>query len=143
MLKELIHEKINEVFAEYQEANNIISGDISIEDQLALDTLEQHLVDLIERVCAKQPKELSSCYLYRDSEGIVMNKFYAQIDIDEFFTEISQRIAFADCSNEEILNIIWQGKEVEYAGWQPNMSFEYQDLDGKTVWSGDFPNCNH
>lgn len=143
MLRELIHDKINEVFVEYQTANNITSGDISVADTLALDTLEQYLAELIERVCAKQPKKIPSSYLYRDDEGIIMSVFYPHIDTDKFFCEISKRIAFSDCSGEEVFNIIWQGKEVEYVGWQPNMRFEYKDFDGKTVWVGEFPEWDH
>lgn len=143
MLKELIHNKINEVFLEYQEANNIISGDIDPFDAHYLDTLEEQLANRIERICAKQPKAISSSYLYRDSEGILINKFYPHIDTDKFFYEVSRRIAFSDCSNEEVLIIIWHGKEIEYAGWKPNMVYEYKDLDGNTVWVGQFENWDH
>ena len=143
MLKELVHDKINEVFLEYQEANNIISGDIDLFDAVYLDKLEEYIAQHIERVCAKQPKEIPSSYLYRDSEGILINKFYPHIGIDHFFTEISRRIAFSDCSNEEVLIIIWHGKEVEYVGWRPNMVFEYKDLDGNVVWSNKFENWDH
>lgn len=143
MLKKLVHDKINEVFLEYQKANNIISGDIKPYDAVLLDDIEESLVILIERVCRYQPKEIPSSYLYRDAEGIVMSVFYPHIDTDKFFCEISRRIAFDDCTNEEILNIIWKGKEVQYVGWQPGMKYEYKDLDGNTVWVGDFPYWDH
>ena len=71
MLRELIHDKINEVFAEYQEANNIISGDIDPYDALQLELIERGLEELVERVCAHQPKEiLASFYVYRDCEEL-------------------------------------------------------------------------
>lgn len=56
MLQQLIHDKINEIFAEYQKANNIISGDIDPFDALQLDLIERGLEQLVEKVCAKQPK---------------------------------------------------------------------------------------
>lgn len=145
MLKELIHTKINEVFAEYQEANNITSGDIDVADALALDTLETYLAEHIKRVCDKQPKKEppASFYVYRDSEGIAHSVTYKHDETDRFFTSISRLYAFDDCSNDEITEIYWHGIRVEYAGWQSGMRFEYKDLNGKTVWVGVFEHWDH
>ena len=144
MLKELIHDKINEVFLEYQNANNIISGDIEPYDAVFLDGLEEELANHIERVCAKQPKEeIASFYIYRDAEGIAHSVTYDKIDTDKFFYEISKRIAFDDLTNEVITDIYWRGKRIEYAGWQPCMTFEYEDLNGHTVWTGQFEEWDH
>lgn len=54
MLKHLIHEKINEVFLEYQKANNITSGDISSFDAARLEHIEEALEELIVRVCKEE-----------------------------------------------------------------------------------------
>ena len=54
MLKHLIHEKINEVFLEYQKANNITSGDIQPFDAARLEHIEEALEELIVRVCEYQ-----------------------------------------------------------------------------------------
>ena len=54
MLKHLIHEKINEVFLEYQKANNITSGDIQPFDVMRLEHIEEALEELIVRVCEYQ-----------------------------------------------------------------------------------------
>ena len=144
MLKELIHNKINEVFAEYQEANDIISGDIDIADSLELDTLEQYLANHIERVCAKQPKKpIASFYIYTDGEGITHSVTYEHIDTDKFFCEISKRIAFDDLTNETVTEIYWRGMKVEYKGWQRGMKFEYATQNGETVWVGEFPHWDH
>lgn len=58
MLKKLIHDKINEVFAEYQEVNGIASGDITPWDALRLEALENTLEKLIKEICANQPTDL-------------------------------------------------------------------------------------
>ena len=50
MLKQLIHEKINEVLLEYQKANNITSGDIQPFDAMRLEQIEEALEELIVRV---------------------------------------------------------------------------------------------
>ena len=50
-LIKLIDEKINEVFLEYQNENNIQYGDITPWDDLRLDTLKDNLAILIIEVC--------------------------------------------------------------------------------------------
>lgn len=144
MLRELIRVKINEIFAEYQEANNIVSGDIDPYDALQLELIERGLEELVERVCAYQPKEIpASFYIYTDCEGIAHSVTYEHIGTDKFFYEISKRIAFDDCTGEQVTEIYWQGIKVEYAGWQPCMRYEYKNRNGSTVWVGDFPQWDH
>jgi hypothetical protein len=143
MLRELISTKINEVFLEYQEANNIVSGDIDPWDAVRLDEIESSLAELIERICAYQQKATPSFYIYRDADGEIHNKTYNHIDTDKFFYEVSKMIAFDDCTDITVLSIVWKGKEVEYVGWQPCMKYEYKDLDGNTVWVGYFEEWDH
>ena len=148
MLKELVHEKINEVFLEYQKANNIVSGDIDPFDAEYLDRLEEQLTQHIERVCAKQPREnydklAPSWYIYTDSEGIAHSETFGVIGMDMFFGKVSNRIAYDDITGDTVQKIYFQGKEVEYAGWQSGMTFEYKDLDGNTVWVEQFEEWDH
>ena len=77
-----------------------------------------------------------------DNEGIKIIS-YEDISMDFFLIAVSKRIAFSDCSNEDILHIYFKGEEIEYAGWQPGMKFEYKDLDGNTVWVGEFEYWDH
>jgi hypothetical protein len=66
------------------------------------------------------------------------------MDTDKFFYKISYILAFDDCSGDEVSDIIWDGKPVEYVGWQPGMRYEFEEvLTGKTVWVGDFPEWDH
>ena len=148
MLNKLIHTKINEIFAEYQKANNIISGDISVVDALELDRLAEDLEALIIEICAKQPKQsfdklAPSWYIYTDYEGIAHSETFGEIDMDKFFCKVSKRIAFDDVNCETVQKIYFRGKEVEYAGWQPCMKMEYKTLYGETVWVGYFPEWDH
>ena len=149
MLKELIHEKINEVFLEYQQKHGITSGDIDPWDAQRLERIEDSLADLIEYVCSYQKKEIKfdklapSWYIYTDAEGTAHSETFGSIDMDIFFCKVSKRIAFDDLSNETVQKIYFRGKEVQYAGWKPGMRFEYQDLDGNTIWVGDFPEWDH
>lgn len=149
MLQQLIHDKINEIFAEYQEANNIISGDIDPFDALQLDLIERGLEQLVEKVCAKQSKAIylddfaPSWYIYTDCEGTAHSETFGQITEDQFFTKVSKRICFDDLADETVQKIYYKGKEVYYVGWQPRMKYEYKDLKGNTVWVGYFPEWDH
>lgn len=149
MLKELIHDKINEIFAEYQEANNITDGDISPEDAVILDGFEEALADHIKRICGKQPKAINyddftpSWYIYTDWEGNVYVKHFGTVNADLFFTNVSKKICFDDLDDTNVDKIFYKGKEVFYAGWQPCMKYEYTDAEGNTVWVGYFEEWDH
>ena len=149
MLQQLINDKINEIFAEYQKANNITSGDIDPFDALQLDLIERGLEQLVERVCSYQPKAIHlddftpSWYIYTDCDGEAHSETFGQITEDQFFTKVSKRICFDDLTNENVVKIYYKGKEVWFAGWQRGMKYEYKDLDGNTVWVGYFPEWDH
>lgn len=150
MLKELVHDKINEVFLEYQKANNIISGDIEPFDAILLDELEDQLCVVIKKICDKQPKAINfddltpSWYIYTDREGNAYSQvFKGDMSDDFFFGNVSKKICFDDLDDETVQKIYFKGKEVIYAGWQPGMKYEYKDLDGNTVWVGYFPEWDH
>lgn len=85
-----------------------------------------------------------SWYIYTDEDGIPHSRvFDCDVESNQFFTDISYRIAFGDCSGETVHKIYFKGKEVNYVGWQPCMKYEYEDLDGNTVWVGVFECWDH
>ena len=149
MIKQLIHDKIDEIFLEVQNVKGITDGGIEPFDAEYLDRLEEELANHIERVCAKQPKEINydafapSWYVYTDEDGEFHDVVYGYDDINEFFTDVSHRIAFGDCTDETVHKIYYKGKEIEYVGWQLGMKFEYKDLDDNTVWVGVFEHWDH
>ena len=149
MLKNIVHNKVNEIFVEYQNASYIASGDIEPFDAECLDRLEEELANHIEKVFVKQSKNINydafapSWYVYTDDSGEFHDVVYGYDNINEFFTDVSYRIAFDDCSGETVHKIYYKGKEVEYVGWQPGMKYEYADLDGNTVWVGVFEHWDH
>ncbi len=53
-LKDLIEEKVDEIFLAYQNAHDITNGDIEPMDALKLDQIEEMLKAHIEYVCSKQ-----------------------------------------------------------------------------------------
>lgn len=84
-----------------------------------------------------------SWYIYTDAEGIAHSEVFGEIDMDQFFCKVSKRIAFDDLEDITVQKIYFRGQEVEYAGWKPGMRFEYQNLDGNTIWIGTFEHWDH
>jgi hypothetical protein len=65
---------------------------------------------------------------------------------DLLLYDAAYMICFADCNDLmiKISRIVVQGFEVKYAGWQPDMLFEFYDCaSGVTIWSRTFPNWEH
>ena len=48
-----------------------------------------------------------------------------------------------DCDDSyDIVEATWDGKKVSYAGWLPQMQFDFY-CDGELVWRNWFPNWDH
>ena len=85
-----------------------------------------------------------SYYVIEDEDGIVRVVGYHSDDsVDRFFTDVSRTLAFNDCTNEKVLDIIWNGERVHYVGWTPGMVYGYKDKDHNLVWEGSFPDWDH
>lgn len=148
MIRELIDKKVDEIFLAYREANHITNGDICPEDDYDLAVAKDTLEEAIKVICLKQERAtyeelVPSWYIYTDCDGEFHMETFGKITENAFFTKVSYKICFDDCDNSNVHKIFYKGKEVEYAGWQPGMKFEYKDLDGYTVWVGYFEHWDH
>ena len=63
--------------------------------------------------------------------------------IDHWFVQLAKTLAFDDCSDERVIYIMYKGKELHYTGWQPDMTYEFADKKGNTIWSASFPEWDH
>jgi hypothetical protein len=140
-LHALIHDKINEIFAEYQTAHGICDGDISPLHALKLEKIENCLERLITQMYAEQLSK-PCFYIYRDYDGDE-HIIHMKTSMDKFFTEVSHRIAFDDLTDERVTHICWQGQIVNYTGWKPAMHMAYLTHDGIPVWERYFPEWDH
>lgn len=149
MIRRLIDEKVDEIFLAYQNANNITNGDINPLHAFDLEVAKDTLAEAIQVVCNAQKRAINyddltpSWYIYTDCDGEPHIEAFGQITKDAFFTKVSRKICFDDLDDSTVHKIFYKGKEVEYAGWQPGMRFEYEDLDCNTVWVGWFPEWDH
>lgn len=63
---------------------------------------------------------------------------------DWLLTTVSKHYAFSDCGGYDVIEIVVDGRHVEYVGWQPGMLYEYRDCEtGEIVWSESFPEWDH
>ena len=63
--------------------------------------------------------------------------------IDHWFIQLAKTLAFDDCSDERVIYIMYQGKEIHYTGWKPGMLYEFADGKGNIIWSHSFPEWDH
>lgn len=70
--------------------------------------------------------EAQTFYVYEfDGEQTTVNK--EGTEVWPFFREVAAIIAMNDCSGQEIVKIVFQGKEFHYAGWAPGMEYTFID----------------
>ena len=76
--------------------------------------------------------------------GEIEYRYFEQGDIGALCYKASQFYAWSDCDDTyEIVEIMYDGREIYYVGWQQGMLFEFVSEDGGLVYSAEFPEWNH
>ena len=85
------------------------------------------------------------CYFAVLNDGVTtVHGFASTVTKETFFAEVAKTIAFGDCTDDQVVQIVWQGKEVKYDGWRRGMYFGFSDCDtGKCVYGASFPEYDH
>lgn len=80
----------------------------------------------------------------RDTGAIEM-KYFEKGDIGALCYKASQFYAWSDCDDTyEIVEIMCDGRKLEYVGWQQGMLFEYRDVEsGEIVASAEHWEWDH
>ena len=109
-------------------------------------TAEYATEEMLDEVLPDGYAHYSNCYILRNTEdGEVVIKGYVNDKSEVMMRDVSRHICFADCDGTwEVIKIVYQGREVEYNGWQPGMvmSYDYAATDDE-AWSGCFPEWDH
>jgi hypothetical protein len=82
----------------------------------------------------------------RDREtGEFEYRYFEKGDVGALCYKASQYYAWSDCDDTyEIVEIMCDGRELEYVGWQPGMLFEYRDVEsGEIVASAEHWEWDH
>ena len=98
-------------------------------------------------------RELKNTYLDKNTyiklidreTGEVVMKYFERGDVGALCYKASQFYAWDDCDDTyRIEEIICDGRELEYVGWQPCMLFEFKDLvTGEIVYSAEHMQWDH
>ena len=77
--------------------------------------------------------------------GEVVMKYFEKGDVGALCYKASQFYAWDDCDDTyRIEEIMCDGHELGYLGWQPAMLFEFKDYTtGEIVYSAEFPQWDH
>ena len=77
--------------------------------------------------------------------GDVVMKYFENGDVGALCYKASQFYAWSDCDDTyRIEEIMCDGHELEYVGWQPCMLFEFKDLiTGEIVYSAEHMQWDH
>ena len=79
----------------------------------------------------------------RETGGVAM-KYFEKGDIGSLCYKASQIYAWHDCDDTyDIEEIMCDGVELHYCGWQPGMLFEFVSENGGVVYSAEFPQWDH
>ena len=76
--------------------------------------------------------------------GEVVMKYFDKGDVGDLCYKASQYYAWSDCDDTyRIDEIMCDGVELYYRGWQPGMLFEFVSENGGIVYSAEFPQWDH
>jgi hypothetical protein len=79
-----------------------------------------------------------------ENEGEEITREFGDDQGNAMMRLVAQMICFSDCSDERVTKIVYEGREIEYYGWQPGMLLEFCDMvSGKIVWSCCRPDWDH
>ena len=121
-----------------------------------LDEEEQEYIAILNRYSDQYEAELlaskettsytsfSNCVVLKNREdGEITTKAYE--DNQQMMRDVSSLICFSDCDDTfEVVKIIFNGREVEYVGWMPQMRYRYRYVNtGDIAWEASFPQWDH
>lgn len=74
----------------------------------------------------------------------LVDAFARDCTMYRFFTAVSRALAFSDCTNADVVKIVYHGVEYVYEGWKPGEVFTYHAANDASVrWENDYPEFDH
>lgn len=69
---------------------------------------------------------------------------YNYHDLNKMLYDAARCVCFDDCSDEELVDIVWDGRDIYYCGWMPNMTFRFRYEDtGEMIAEFHCPEWDH
>lgn len=128
---------IDEIKSAYEFANDMMQELNQKCEPVPVSFIERMINLWKETIDLYRSDETQTFYTYEfDGEQTTVNK--EGTEVWPFFREVAAIIAMSDCSEQNIVKIVFGGKEFHYAGWAPGMEFTFVDnADSEntyTVW---------
>ena len=118
--------------------------DAYIEEKIT--KFKKNILEIVDFKSANDVRKTSTVsntyFAYYDEDNCLHTVSKKNWDVNEFFREVSHKIAFGDLDCTEVDAICLNGRKVEYVGWQPNMLFTYE-INGMSIWEASFPEWDH
>lgn len=107
---------------------------------------KKNILEIVDFKSVNDVRHMSTAsntyFAYHDEDNNLHTVSKRNWDVNEFFREVSRKIAFGDLDCTEVDVICLNGRKVEYVGWQPNMLFTYK-INGMVFWEASFPEWDH
>lgn len=89
--------------------------------------------------------------IFSDTFIVCKDNYDGQINVttygnsEQMFRDVSKLICFSDCDDcTEILQIVYNGREVKYGGWKQGMHYTFYTKDtNELVWEAWYPEWDH
>lgn len=82
---------------------------------------------------------MTSTITVQYSDGLTSTYTYSTRE--QFFYDLAYYVCFGE--EEKVISAIYEGENVYYCGWQPDMLFEFKNRKGEIVYSNHFPYWEH
>lgn len=132
-----------------------VESGLDVPADLTAELLREEWNALCEKLHPAEPKQErrshASYYVTEDSDGQYITRsvgYPGDLTPDQykryFFRKLAEFVAFDDCHDERLDEIVYDGEPCEYVGWQPGMLIEFRSIEtGEIVYSGSFPEWDH
>ena len=131
---------ISRIESEFEELADYLYADKDPYVNKSIDRIEQLLRHLKDTYLDKN----TYIKLVDRETGEVVMKYFEKGDVGALCYKASQFYAWSDCDDTyRVEEIMCDGEELYYRGWQPGMLFEFVSENGGVVYSAEFPQWDH
>ena len=131
---------ISRIESEFEELADYLYADKDPYVNKSIDRIEQLLRHLKDTYLDKN----TYIKLVDRETGETVMKYFEKGDVNALCHRASQFYAWSDCDDTyRIDEIMCDGVELYYRGWQPGMLFEFVSENGGIVYSAEFPQWDH
>lgn len=99
-----------------------------------------------DKVMELSESTTSDNYFIVETHDCEVNRYFVRHfeNANAMFHKAAYAIAFSDCSDEVVIQIVANGDECHYTGWQPGMRYTFvSNSTGEVLYDAEFPEWDH